>query len=92
MDDTISRQAALNAKIDLIKERDGYRLNDKEYGYNTALFDYAEAIEDLPSAERRGRWKGAGMGDYNCSLCGHLQSGKTNYCPNCGAKMEGEKE
>lgn len=35
-----------------------------------------------------GRWKGAGMGDYRCSLCDETVSGNYyNYCPYCGAKM-----
>ena len=42
---------------------------------------------------RKGRWKGAGMGDYYCSLCCNTYSGgdEFNYCPNCGAKMDGER-
>ena len=42
---------------------------------------------------REGRWKGAGMGDYYCSLCCNTYSGgdEFNYCPNCGAKMDGER-
>lgn len=53
---------------------------------------FDEIIDQQPAADvaevKRGRWKGAGMGDYNCSLCGHLQSGKTPYCPNCGSRMD----
>ena len=39
---------------------------------------------------REGRWKGAGFGDYYCSLCCSEYSGaeEYNYCPNCGAKMK----
>jgi hypothetical protein len=25
-----------------------------------------------------------------CSICGHRNDGITNYCPNCGAKMDGD--
>lgn len=36
-----------------------------------------------------GRWKGAGMGDYRCSLCDEIVSGDHhNYCPSCGAYMK----
>ena len=28
------------------------------------------------------------FGDYKCSECGEWQNDKSNYCPNCGAKME----
>lgn len=27
---------------------------------------------------------------YKCSECGMFNTDKDNYCPNCGAKMEGE--
>ena len=40
-----------------------------------------------------GRWEKFGY-DFRCSACGVYQCGHyigmTNYCPNCGAKMEGE--
>lgn len=38
---------------------------------------------------KEGRWKGAGMGDYYCSLCCTTFSGGDTfkYCPECGAKM-----
>lgn len=39
---------------------------------------------------RVGRWKGEGMGDYSCSLCGEVVSGNhREKCPNCHAKMDG---
>ena len=36
--------------------------------------------------EQRGRWIYA-----KCNLCGKVQDVRSNYCPNCGAKMDGEK-
>ena len=27
--------------------------------------------------------------EYHCSLCNRLEYRKENYCPNCGAKMDG---
>ena len=42
---------------------------------------------------RRARWRGAGFGDYECSLCGFSVYGdQYHYCPNCGAKMYEEKD
>lgn len=40
-------------------------------------------------AVKHGRWKGAGLGDYLCSVCWEVFSGgnKYNFCPNCGADM-----
>lgn len=47
-----------------------------------------EELEELPSAEKTGRWKSAGMGDYMCSRCAEFVTGnRYNYCPNCGARM-----
>lgn len=39
------------------------------------------------------RWKGAGMGDYECTLCGETVSGnRERYCPYCGATMYTDDE
>lgn len=57
--------------------------------------DFVSMIEDAPTVDvlgvREARWKGAGMGDYYCSLCCATYSGgdEFNYCPNCGARMKG---
>lgn len=44
-----------------------------------------------------GRWEDTGIdeldlvyGGWKCSVCGYIFCGnKTNFCPDCGAKMEG---
>lgn len=42
---------------------------------------------------KHGRWKGAGMGDYMCSLCATIVSGnRHHYCPNCGCMMDEVEE
>jgi hypothetical protein len=61
-------------------------------------------IEDMPSVKPQrppAKWldkkmtiKGAhGMayGRYACSVCKKKFPNKSNYCPDCGAKMEGEE-
>ena len=48
-------------------------------------------IEVLPSAERVGKWitKPNIYGVVYCSECDfELHINNTNYCPNCGARME----
>ena len=47
-------------------------------------------------AERVGEWElvdyhfGRGGGViYKCANCGRVANDKSNYCPNCGARMEG---
>ena len=39
-----------------------------------------------------GRIKYRNVYYYNCDKCGHGTAAKSNYCPACGAKMEGVKE
>ena len=63
-----------------------------------------EFVEDLPAADvvpvRHGRWNDINPTVLNpgvnwvcrCSLCGCPQDYKHNYCPNCGALMDGKEE
>ena len=57
--------------------------------------DYIYMIEDMPTVEAKpvvhGRWKRYGKNLGECSECGEIVSVRSNYCPNCGAKMD-EKE
>lgn len=60
-------------------------------------------IYETPTADvapvRHGRWENYdGMGYLVCSECRDvyidedwLKDGKWNYCPNCGARMDGDK-
>ena len=80
--DLISRQAAIDALI-------------KWYGCEpTDIGAFENIIEKLPSAQPeriRGRWieKPHVHGVAYCSLCDYeLHTNDTNFCPNCGAKME----
>ena len=62
-------------------------------GYMDALDKVEMVILEFPTMDAvevlHGRWKGAGMGDYYCSLCLETVNGNTyKYCPNCGAKMQ----
>lgn len=65
-----------------------------------------EDIKTIPAADvaevRHGEWMWDGGVDmhYYCSLCHHNAYGNTGeiidgeykYCPNCGAKMDGERK
>ena len=61
-------------------------------------------IESIPAADveevRHGRWKGSDFiaGLLSCDKCGAQRNpnfkigfGAWNYCPNCGAKMDGKE-
>lgn len=61
-----------------------------------------DRIKNAPTADvvevKRGEWKNkpiAGYSNIRCSVCNSVftsQTGKWNYCPNCGAIMNGGKE
>ena len=67
-----------------------------------SLKDVIERIEDAPTANvaevRHGHWKyvdgDLGYSDLECSECrattAFFDDERFNYCPNCGAKMDGE--
>ena len=61
---------------------------------------YADKILSIPVADvapvRHGRWVNDKQSKfkyrYNCSACNYRLIDKPcNYCPNCGAKMDGEQ-
>lgn len=52
-----------------------------------------EALNKVPSAEQHGEWiqkSTGGESFYTCSRCGFIawEHEDTNYCPNCGARMD----
>ena len=87
MSDLIDRQAAIDAIG-----------RDPMGGLN-----YERILKYLPTAEpKTGRWIADGQKQkhgnewMHCSVCGFsdidVPATHTNYCPNCGAKMEGEAD
>lgn len=93
MAEYIEREAALNK---LCQDNCGHDYNGKCYNCYTAAF-----IEQYPAADVapvvHGRWIGrydhAVKVGWKCSICGCLifhERDKSNYCPNCGARMDGD--
>lgn len=70
-------------------------------GWDMAINAAAKAVEKLPAADvtlvRHGRWAiieiscGIGMKRkyYRCSECCKANVIRSNFCPDCGAKMDG---
>lgn len=99
MTEYIEREAAL-AKIEWLAELTGD--SGREHGLRATI----EVLQSIPAAEvapvRHGRWERV-FEDcdlcHRCSLCkkSGLRDGNeyevlSDYCPNCGAKMDGGGE
>lgn len=96
MSDLIDRQAAIEAFEKFIHE---IGIEDAPYNYG----EIALCEANVPSAEKVGKWievenKWGGL-EIRCSECGAQvprdgwgNAMQCNYCPNCGARMEGEDD
>lgn len=80
--------------VDTDKVYETARKYHKDFTQSIAdLTSLHEVLADTPSADvvevKHGYWKGIGR----CSICEafSLSSG-TDYCPNCGAKMDEERK
>ena len=99
--DLISRKAALN-----IVDNEWYKYKDKDGLFEIAactlmksLFDDIERIEAVDAEPvRHGEWENYPSHSYRrCSICKMEWekprfNTRSNYCPNCGAKMDGGKQ
>lgn len=50
-----------------------------------------EIIDNAPTVERHGKWESSEHAweyIYTCSNCGHTSRFETQYCCNCGTKMD----
>ena len=96
MSDYISRQVALDA---LPKPKICEYMDEFGAGRNSCAYDAEKAIKDVPAADvvqvRHGKWthKPDVYGFVYCSECDYeLHANSTSFCPNCGAKMDGERK
>jgi len=85
--------------IDAVRGEREHLIVRGQLGAEHVLAKHADAIIDsIPAVDavevRHGKWNIGGMFDdfYVCSYCGfkHPITAAFNYCPNCGAKMDGE--
>ncbi len=84
MPDYIEREAAIKAAVSAVHDQ-------------ITAVNVVSALEEAPAADvaevRHGRWIICCDGYYPyCSECRNEPQGRemTNYCPNCGARMDGE--
>lgn len=104
MADYIDRKALIEHIKDLPTWwGDGGGIYGKPMKYPDGMFDTEDvvsSIENAPAADvvpvRHGKWKcQSDCGVTACSTCGwNIEEyvGDYHYCPNCGAKMDGEKQ
>ena len=61
--------------------------------FNSELDGWRNDFMKIESADvapvRHGRWD-LDMSGAWCSVCGEYSEGKYHYCPNCGARMDGD--
>ena len=91
MAEYIEREALeknLNERLAYLLDKNG------PYDYFTDGYDEAvSTVEEFLAADVapvvHGRWKRYGKNLGECSECGEIVSVRSNYCSNCGAKMDG---
>lgn len=79
-------------------ELNGFSCNDYNYFYCAGMRNVIRLVKRLPTVDpvKHGRWIFVGdMVSYiKCSECGDdicwVNSKRPKYCPNCGAKMDGD--
>ena len=91
---------ALTEPSDLISRAEAIKALSEFYEYSIRMVDeITDLLNSLPSvsAERVGEWQYEKMvmplsnhtkDSYRCSVCHTHWDCETNYCPNCGARME----
>ena len=86
MSDLIDRDAAIEA----LKRAETIT---KAFGYHNVI-DTIRELSSVQPEPKKGRWIKMSDADriyYCCSRCGE-EGNRTRFCPNCGAKMEGDPD
>lgn len=78
-----------------IERLDADMRDDHDNGFRSGkLAVLVMVVADLKAMQRelkKGHWIDI-FGGYECSECGCLEAGYSDYCPNCGAKMQEVQE
>lgn len=97
MDDTISRQAAIDAIVNTVS-RIGLHDNSEvaRYGATFRQHEIIDIIESLPSAQPEtakrivGKSKDGMTLWYQCDMCNEPVDEQDNYCRGCGRRLTDE--
>lgn len=93
MDDLISRKALREAMYHEAFEKDS-EMQKWDSGCWIRYKMFENLLKDAPSVPamlvKYGRWEDVGSLSCRCSECGCKNVRETRFCPNCGAKMDGE--
>lgn len=83
--------------VEELKKYDFNKIFDYEASYETCLGIEAVLMiaEKMPSAEvqevKRGKWIFySDLCEKKCAICGKFAREITDYCPHCGARMDGD--
>ena len=99
---TEKRLIDANALLEELEKFENPMPNKSGYDFLCGVATAITEIEDAPTVDAmevvHGRWEKARIAGYlKCNYCKDafiyeewLESGKWNYCPNCGAKMDGD--
>lgn len=92
MDEYVERSAAIEAA----KHAWAKGLEPSQYIEALPAADVAPVVHGLWEKEPSSFWRWTPSGavavartTYRCGLCGRGTAVKSNYCPHCGAKMDG---
>ncbi len=70
------------------------RRKELRFSLMAAITTIQFLIDEAPTVEERkqGHWIDITFDASMCSVCQNTQEYETKYCPECGAKMDGEPE
>ena len=91
----INRQEAIEGVANAIWHYPNHSvLNVYDKAHELAEYAFRQVVFAEPE-RKPGRWIYLGDGykcPWSCSKCSSCSDERTDYCPMCGAKMEGEKD
>lgn len=98
MGDLISRSALLEKVRDRIFDKDGIK-DDLDRQYHRGLLHAIKDVKLAPAVDaepvRYGQWNNGrctGCGEHAPYWCMATTYHRSSYCPNCGARMDGDAE